>query len=114
MENRSPSFPTEAFAESAGVFSAIAMLTTRAEGLNAHMLSDLRIPTLSIECESCGRAGRYNVEKLIERYGDAKLPELLYVLADCPKARSQSVYDRCKAVYGKDSRWSTSDSLKPS
>jgi hypothetical protein len=34
----------------------------------------------------------------MERYGDAKLPELLYVLADCPKARSQSVYDRCKAT----------------
>jgi hypothetical protein len=37
----------------------------------------------------------------MEKYGDAKLPELLYVLADCPKARSQSVYDQCKAMYGK-------------
>jgi len=85
MENRSPSFPTEAFAERAGAFSAIAMLTTRAEGLNAHMLSDLRISTLSIECEPCGRGGRDNVPKLIARCGNAKLPELLYVLADCPK-----------------------------
>ena len=81
---------------------------------NAHTLSDFRIPSLSIECEPCGRHGRYNVAKLIEQYGDAKLPELLHVLADCPKARSQNVHDRCKAVYGKDSRWSTSDSLKPS
>jgi hypothetical protein len=77
-------------------------------------LADGRGPTLGIVCEPCGRAGRYNVAKLMEQYGDAKLPELLYLLADCPKARSQSVYDRCKAVYGKDSRWSTPDSLKPS
>jgi hypothetical protein len=46
--------------------------------------------------------------------GDARLPELLDVLADCPKAKAASVYNRCKAVYGKDSRWSTSASLKPS
>jgi hypothetical protein len=73
---------------------------------HAHTLSDFRVPTLSIECEPCGRAGRYNVAKLMEQYGDARLPELLYLLADCPKARSQSVYDRCKAVYGRDSRLS--------
>ena len=81
---------------------------------HAHTLSDFRVPSLSIECEPCGRRGRYTIAKLMEQYGDAKLPELLYVLADCPKARSQSIYDRCKAVYGKDSRWSTSESLKPS
>jgi hypothetical protein len=81
---------------------------------HAHTLSDFRVPTLSVECEPCGRRGRYSVARLMEQYGDAKLPELLYVLADCPKARSQSVYDRCRVVYGADSRWSTSDSLKPS
>jgi hypothetical protein len=81
---------------------------------NAHTLSDFHTDTLSIECEPCGRRGRYNVARLMEKYGDAKLPELLYVLADCPKARSQSVYDQCKAMYGKDSRWSTSSSLEPS
>jgi hypothetical protein len=81
---------------------------------HAHTLSDFRTPTLLIECEPCGRHGRYSIPKLIEQYGDARLPELLDVLADCPKARSQSVYDRCKAVYGKDSRWGASDSLKTS
>jgi hypothetical protein len=81
---------------------------------HAHTLSDFRVPSLSVECEPCGRRGRYAVAKLMEQCGDAKLPELLYVLADCPKARSQSVYERCKAVYGRDSRWSTSAALKPS
>jgi hypothetical protein len=27
---------------------------------HAHTLSDFRVPTLSIECEPCGRRGRYN------------------------------------------------------
>ena len=81
---------------------------------HAHTLSDFRVPSLSIECEPCGRRGRYNIAKLMEQYGDAKLPELLYVLADCPKAKAARIYDRCKAVYGKDSRWSMSLSLEPS
>ena len=76
-----------------------------------HTLSDFRVPSLSPECEPCGRHGRYAIAKLMEQYGEAKLPELLYILADCPKAEATSVYDRCKAVYGKDSRCSSSDSL---
>jgi hypothetical protein len=68
-------------------------------------LSDFRVPTLSIECEPCGRRGRYNVARLMEKYGDAKLPELRHVLANCPKAKSFSVRDQCKVVYGKDSRF---------
>ena len=72
---------------------------------HAHTLSDFLVPTLSIECEPCGRRGRYSVAKLMEQYGDARLPELLDVLGDCPKAKAASVYDRCKAVYGKDSRF---------
>jgi hypothetical protein len=39
------------------------------------------------------------VAKLIEEHGDAKLTDLLVTLADCQKARSASVHDRCKAVY---------------
>jgi hypothetical protein len=58
-------------------------------------LADLRTPTLSIECELCGRFGRYNA-KLIEQYGDAKLPDLRHVLANCPKAKSFSIHDQCK------------------
>jgi hypothetical protein len=75
---------------------------------HAHTLTDFRVPTLSIECEPCARFERYAIAKLMEQHGDARLPELLDVLADCPKAKAASVYDRCKAVYGKDSRWSTS------
>jgi hypothetical protein len=45
--------------------------------------SDLRDSTLTIVC------------------GDAKLTDLLTSLADRPKAESTSIYDRCKAVYGR-------------
>jgi len=55
---------------------------------------------------ACGRRGRYSVAKLIEQYGDMKLPELRHVLANCPKATSQSIHDRCRVRYGKDSRLS--------
>jgi hypothetical protein len=33
--------------------------------------------------------------------GTAKLIDQLAVLADCPKARSFSIYDRCKARYAR-------------
>ena len=62
-------------------------------------LSDVRGPTLTIVCEPCGRRGRYNVERLIAEHGDAKLTELLVTLANCEKARSFSIYDRCKARF---------------
>jgi hypothetical protein len=35
----------------------------------------------------------------MERHGDAKLTDLLQTLANCPKARSASIHDRCHAVY---------------
>jgi hypothetical protein len=79
---------------------------------HAHTLSDFRVPTLSIECEPCGRRGRYTIAKLREKYGDAKLPELRHILANCPKAKSQSIHDRCKVRYGADSRASTPGTLR--
>jgi hypothetical protein len=64
-------------------------------------LSDVRVPLLSIVCEPCGRRERHDVERLTRQYGwEAKFTDLLPALvADCPKARSFSVYDRCKVVY---------------
>ena len=35
----------------------------------------------------------------MEQHGDAKLTDLLQTIADCPKARSASVHDRCRAVF---------------
>ena len=55
----------------------------------AVVLPDLRSSTLSIVCEPCGRRGTYNVARLMERYGDAKLPDLLQTLANCAKALGQ-------------------------
>ena len=63
-------------------------------------LSDIREPTLAIGCERCGWYGRYNIKRLIAAHGaDAKLTELLVTLANCEKARSLSIYDRCKAKF---------------
>ena len=67
----------------------------------ANILSDVRVPVLTVVCEPCGRRERYDVESLKRQYnGDMKMPDLLAALvADCPKQRSFSNYDRCKAVY---------------
>ena len=62
-------------------------------------LSDVRNPTLSIVCEPCGRHETYNVARLLERHGDAKMTDLLQTLANCPKARSANIHDRCRAVF---------------
>jgi hypothetical protein len=53
-------------------------------------LSDVREPALVIVCELCERRGRYKVERLMAEHGDAKLTDLLTILADCPKARSMA------------------------
>jgi hypothetical protein len=65
----------------------------------ALVLSDVRSLALSIVCEPCGRRGSYAVARLTERHGDAKLTDLLQTLANCPKARSASIHDRCKVVF---------------
>jgi hypothetical protein len=63
-------------------------------------LSDIREPTLAIGCERCGRHGLYSVKRLIAAHGaDAKLTELLVTLANCEKASSFSIHDRCKAKF---------------
>src|SRR5215813_13441702 len=53
--------------------------------------------TLPVACRRCERRGRYNVRRLIERYGrDYSLHQLMADLsADCPKQQSVSIYDRC-------------------
>jgi hypothetical protein len=66
---------------------------------DALTLSDVRGPTLTIVCQPCAGRGRYAVARLIEEHGDAKLTELLVTLANCPKAKSARMYDRCMGVY---------------
>jgi hypothetical protein len=72
----------------------------------ANLLSDLRVPVLTVVCEPCERRERYDVERLTRQYGwDAKLTDLLPALVvDCPKRGSVSVYDRCKAVFERRGR----------
>ena len=53
--------------------------------------------TLILSCRRCPRRGRYNLARLIERYGaDMGLPQLMTALsADCPRQQSVGIYDRC-------------------
>jgi hypothetical protein len=82
----------------------------RSDGRNVPCLQRKQLKALTAEPPGSGarlidgRRGRYNVARLMEQYGDMKLPDLRRVLANCPKAKSQSVHDRCRVRYGKDSR----------
>jgi hypothetical protein len=69
------------------------------DGKRRLTLSDIRDPTLTIVCEPCGRRGRYSVERLVAKHGNAKILYLLAELTNCPKAQSANIYDCCKARY---------------
>jgi len=46
--------------------------------VGSHTLADYPAPTVRIDCERCGRAGRYRLDGLVERVGaDAALPDML-------------------------------------
>jgi len=65
-------------------------------------LGDLvdRIAMLEVACSRCQRRGRLRVDLLIERHGDAELPELRLPLAgDCPKAAVVSISDQCDIYF---------------
>jgi hypothetical protein len=60
----------------------------------ANILSNVRVPVLTVVCEPCGRHERYDVESLKRQHGgDVKMPGLLAALvADClRRARSVSM-----------------------
>ncbi len=56
-----------------------------------------RTAALEVACRRCGRQGRYDVARLVERHGAGMpMPELRGVLAgDCPRRAARNVYDLC-------------------
>jgi hypothetical protein len=58
-----------------------------------------KLDVLNVECEKCGRKGRYHVHRLIERYGiDAKLFDWSdEITADCPRKQARNLNDQCGA-----------------
>ena len=58
-----------------------------------------KLNVLRVICEKCGRAGRYNVSRLIERRGaNSKIVDLLSDLkTEFPRAASRNFFDRCGA-----------------
>jgi hypothetical protein len=54
-----------------------------------------------VACSSCGRAERYRLAALIERFGPAaNLPEVLFhVSRDCPRGGIGQLGDACGSYY---------------
>jgi hypothetical protein len=84
---RSPAIRAAALGDEATLMSGSITLGEAAE----------HTAVLTVACSRCERAGRYNLDTLIARYGaDFGIPDLLGVLsADCPKRKSITAYDRC-------------------
>ena len=63
-----------------------------------------KLDVLRIECDRCGRRGRYRVDRLVKKYGiDAKLFAWSdEVTADCPRKIAKNLSDmygpRCTAL----------------
>jgi hypothetical protein len=57
------------------------------------------LDVLNVECDKCGRRGRYHLDRLIERYGvDAKPFDWTdEIAADCPRKQAMSLNDICGA-----------------
>jgi hypothetical protein len=55
-----------------------------------------KLDVLRVECDKCGRAGRYHVDWLVERYGlDAKLFEWSdEITTDCPRKQAHNQFDQ--------------------
>jgi hypothetical protein len=59
-----------------------------------------KLDVLRVECSKCGRKGRYNVHKLIAKYGRngnmMKWKEQLN--GDCPRRDAQGLHERCDLI----------------
>jgi len=59
--------------------------------------------SVEIECAKCGRHGRLRTTRLLAEHGpDIKLPDLLGVIAQCPKWDNMN--EGCEACYSPSSR----------
>ena len=69
--------------------------------LGAIIFRDLvgKLDALNLECDKCGRRGRYWLDRLIEPYGiNAKLFEWSdEITADCPRKLAKNLNDQCGA-----------------
>lgn len=63
-------------------------------------LRDRGYDRLRISCGKCPRQGSLGIPGALNRWGDAKLPDLLGELtADCTKGKGADVMDQCGARY---------------
>lgn len=69
--------------------------------IGSHSLSEFPLPVVRIDCEHCGRAARYALAGLIERFGaEAALPDVrIALLASCQR----------RADFGRDGRAQLAD-----
>jgi hypothetical protein len=68
--------------------------------LGSLLISDLAAQYLTLVRETCGRRGRLNVARRLDKQGDAKLTDHALTLTGPDKACALTLHDQCKARYG--------------
>ena len=75
-------------------------MTQAPRRIGSHSLGEFPLNVVRIECERCGRAGRYRRDGLLARFGpDIALPDLLVALASCGR-RMDFFENMRRAVHG--------------
>ncbi|WP_269284155.1 hypothetical protein [Sinorhizobium psoraleae] len=66
------------------------------EGLET--LAEFKKPHMVLNCMQCGRKGRYNVARLIEKHGNKTIRDFIAMIGrtSCPKYGKPLKYGRCR------------------
>jgi hypothetical protein len=69
-------------------------------------------PRLAIICEPCGRRGRLNVARLLDKQGDAKLTDHMPTPANCDMVYAFSLYHVLAYLFSASRRFAFSASMR--
>lgn len=57
----------------------------------APTLGMFKLPEIEIDCSECGRRGKYNRDRAIERHGaEMTVNQFMRLMADCPREGNES------------------------
>ena len=56
-------------------------------------------PSIRINCSKCGHAATYNIERLLETYGNLPLSLLVGFSLGCERRNAADLADPCEATY---------------
>ena len=62
-------------------------------------LHEAGVPSIRIKCGKCGHAATYNIDRLLETYGNLPVSLLVGFSLGCERRNAADPEDPCKATY---------------